>query len=150
MSCEPIKTRNYSRMFRHCSNPICLLMLLKDCISRFSYMKGEFHFFSNPTAFTDMSFVFSNLLILDKGMEKLSLSIQFKFIFYVDWHTCRLVLSTNLMKRGWNRPKVKIIVSLYVEYGLFLCKFWWKGKITAPRQRKRILLYWLPFLKSDQ
>lgn len=124
---------------------------IKDCISRFSYMKGVILFFfkSNRVDWYVVC-LFKSINLGQRYGEILSLRIQFKFIFYVDWHTCRLVLITNLMKRGWNRPKKKIIVSLYVEYGLFLCKFWWKGKITAPRQRKRILLYWLPFLKSDQ
>lgn len=114
---------------------------IKDCISRFSYMKGVILFFfkSNRVDWYVVC-LFKSINLGQRYGEILSLRIQFKFIFYVDWHTCRLVLITNLMKRGWNRPKKKIIVSLYVEYGLFLCKFWWKGKITAPRQRKRILL----------
>lgn len=112
------------------------------------YEGGDFIFYKSNRVDWYVVCLFKSINLGQRYGEILSLSIQFKFIFYLDWHTCRLVLSTNLMKRGWNRPKEKIIVSLYVEYGLFLCKFWWKGKITAPRQRKRILLYWLPFLKS--
>lgn len=45
-------------------------MFLKDCIFCFSYMKGGILYFLNLIVFIDMLFVFLNLLILDKGMEK--------------------------------------------------------------------------------
>lgn len=81
---------------------------IKDCISRFSYMKGGISFFfKSNRVYWYVVCLFKSINLGQRYGEILSLSIQFKFIFYVDWHTCRLVLSTNLMKRGWNRPKEK-------------------------------------------